>query len=195
MRMPKILSGLQKSTIITILSCACLLALTALILVFLMLFPITPEQNISLQNTQPVQTEESTDAVLPSEEWQNTEAPHTLSTWSVSVDGHSHSPDEYWDYMRSTTDESQESSETAFSETTSLEFTEPTEIWQESTTEHHEETGYSGMESSEYIHSDSQTQTETVNPPDVTDPPPTEEQPPVVIDPPPFEPEQPEEQQ
>lgn len=177
---------IQKSTKITVIGCACILALTAAVLMFLMFFPIKPQEEIIVQHITPVQTQDNTmqtEAVQLSDDWQNTEAPHTLSTWSASIEGHSHSPEEYWEYMRSTTTyesvfteqpEFYESSEGEFTETTPESDIETGEM--EYTTSFDEETGTSGMESSEFIQSE--TQTETVMIPTETNPQPTEYIPP-----------------
>lgn len=177
MSTPKI----QKSTKITVVICACFLLLTAAVLVFLMFFPFKPEQEVIVQHIAPETTQNvQTEAVMLPENGQHTEAPHTLSTWSASIEGHSHSPNEYWEYMRSTTTyesvfteqpEFYESSEGEFTETISESETE-TEISAEYTTSFDEETGTSGMESSEFIQSE--TWTEIVEIPIVTDPQPTE---------------------
>lgn len=179
MSTPKI----QKSTKITVIICACFLLLTAAVLVFLMFFPYKPEQEVIVQHIAPETTKAvQTEAVMLPENEQQTEAPHTLSTWSASVEGHSHSPNEYWEYMRSTTTyesvfteqpEFYESSEGEFTETAaeSVPETEYSET-AEYTTSFDEETGISEMESSEFIQSE--TWTEIVEIPIVTDPQPTE---------------------
>ncbi len=192
MSIPKMISGLQKSTKITIIACACFLAMTALILGFLMLFPIEPREQITMQNpvqstAQPepdVQTESA-----PEEEWRNTEAPHTLSTWSASIEGHVDSPNEYWEYLRSTTTydtvfteqpEFFETSEGQFSETTmDSDWNVQTDTQTE--TSFDPESGYSEQQSGEYTHTE--TQTETVVIPPETDPVPPETDPPVPSDP------------
>ncbi len=177
MSIPKI----QKSTKITVIVCACFLLLTTAALVFLMFFPYKPEQEVIVQHIAPETTQNvQTEAVMLPDDGQHTEAPHTLSTWSASIEGHSHSPEEYWEYMRSTTTyesvfteqpEFYESSEGEFTETTPESVTE-TKISVEYTTSFDEETGISEMESSGFIQSE--TQTETVVIPPETDPQPTE---------------------
>ncbi len=181
MSTPKI----QKSTKITVIICACFLLLTAAVLVFLMFFPYKPEQEVIVQHIAPETTQNvQTEAVMLPEDGQYTEAPHTLSTWSASIEGHSHSPQEYWEYMLSTTTyesvfteqpEFYESSEGEFTETTPESEME-TEISAEYTTSFDEEADTSEMENSEFIQSE--TETETVVIPPETDPQPTEYIPP-----------------
>ncbi len=189
MNILKTIAGLEKSTKITIIACASFLALTAVILAFLMIFPITPKHQQSLEQP-PVQTMTVSEETQPSSEaWQNTEAPHTLSTWAATFENHTRSSNEYWEYLRSTTtrdqwDETSDQTRAPVIETSTdqsgwLETTQSTDF---------SETGISGMESSEYTQT--QTQTETVVIPPSTDEPPVDPptDPPQVEDPPVIDP-------
>lgn len=194
------ISGLQKSTKITIIACASFLAVTALVLLFLMLFPIEPEETPTLQINQPqqtVMTEESTETQLSEDEGLYTEGPHTLSTWSASIEGHTRSTDEYFEYIRSTY-EPQETMwhqyitepEAVMTVRTDAENITPSEngTGEENETTALWETGSSDMESSDYIHTGSETVTETVLPAESSEnvPPQSEQLPtdPLPTDPP-----------
>ncbi len=87
--------SIRLSTKITLIACACFLALTALILLFLMLFPIQREEiTRQLQvSTQPVETVPviQTQPLDPL----NTEGPHTLSGWSASISGYNRTFEEF----------------------------------------------------------------------------------------------------
>ncbi len=191
-------SVLQKSTIITMTVCFIFLLLTATVLLVLMMFPIEPKQEITLQNTlQEQQPTETTAQILAPDEWENTEAPHTLSTWSASIDGFTNPSDDYFHYINIATQgteltlpiqiQTSRNEPPTENEWTQPPFVENTETT--TTTEYvyettfDRETGYSADESSEYIHSESQTVTETIAPP------PTEEEP-IITEPLPTEPPQ-----
>lgn len=213
MSFSKMISGLQKSTKITIIACASFLAVTALVLLFLMLFPIEKKQTPALQVNQPQQTavpqatQEAPETQPFEDEGRYTEGPHTLSTWSASIEGHSRSTNEYFEYIRSTYEPQETMWHQYITEPTEkvTQWTEPEETvvsetgtWDESGTTAPWETEDSGMESSDYIHTGSETVTETIilppepsedvpvqSEPLPTDPPPTE---PPVTDPPPTDP-------
>ncbi len=189
MNILKSIAGLEKSTKITIITCASFLALTAVILAFLMLFPITPNHQQSLEQA-PVQTTMVPEETQPSSEaWQNTEAPHTLSTWAATFENHTRSSNEYWEYLRSTTTRDRGNETTAHTEVPVIETSTDESGWLEtSESTGFDETGVSGMESSEYTQT--QTQTETVVIPPSTDEPPVEPptDPPQVDDPPVVDP-------
>lgn len=189
MSIPKMISGLQKSTKMTIIACAAFLALTALVLLFLMLFPIEPEEKPTLQVNQPQQTAALTELpqeTAPPEEGRQTEAPHTLSTWSASIEGHSRSTNEYFEYIRSTY-EPQETMWHQYITEPSEEMTEWTETeetdesatgsWEETTTAVTDETEMTDTGSGIELPGSDETVTETVDIPPVsseerpTDPP------------------------
>ncbi|MBQ8079803.1 MAG: hypothetical protein IJ236_07615, partial [Oscillospiraceae bacterium] len=69
MKFTRMLSGLQRSTKITMIGCLGVLAVTAMILLILMLFPIEPKQQTVtvMHQTLPVE-EETAEAVLPETE-------------------------------------------------------------------------------------------------------------------------------
>lgn len=96
MKLFRLLDGFQKSTRITIMGCACFLVTTALILVFLMFFPIIPEEKHVI-TMSPVTTEPSgkETQTYPVVEFDWEDMPHTLSTWSAGVDGFTRSLDEF----------------------------------------------------------------------------------------------------
>ncbi len=189
-------SVLQKSTIITMTVCFVFLLLTAAVLLVLMMFPIEPKRKITLQSTpQEQQSTETAVQDLAPDEWENTEAPHTLSTWSASIDGFTNPSDDYFHYINIATQGTELTLPTQISiivPSTETEWTEPPFVENTETTTTTEyvyettfdrETGYSVDESSEYIHSESQTVTETIAPP------PTEEEP-IITEPLPTEPPQ-----
>lgn len=191
MNILKMIAGLEKSTKITVIACASFLALTAVILAFLMLFPITPDSQQALEHND-VQTTTASGETLPaSENWQNTEAPQTLSTWAATFENHTRSSNEYWEYMRSTTTRENDPAVTDRSEAVYTEMSTQSGEWIETPeSSDYNETGVSGMESSEYIHSE--TQTETIVIPPATDEMPVEPptDPPQIDDPPVAEPTQ-----
>lgn len=86
---------IRLSTKITLIACACFLVLTALILLFLMLFPIQREEKTrQLQvSTQPAVTT----AAMQTQpvEGSHTEGPHTLSGWSASISGYDRTFEEF----------------------------------------------------------------------------------------------------
>ncbi len=184
-------SDLQKSTKITLLACLCFLLLTAVVLFFLMLFPLDPSKDsVSLsapaETTNDDEVQEST-----AEEGTNTEAPHTLSTWSASIDGYTKFTGEYIPYIPP--DDEDDEDDEGWSNTTVYfeeDGTTATEEWQEgSETVSSEESNW-GESSEEYVHSDTQTVTETVQPPatepepvEPTDPPAPVETDPAVVNP------------
>lgn len=86
---------IRLSTKITLIACACFLGLTALILLFLMLFPIQREEMTrQLQvSTKPVATTAAVQT-LPAAEL-HTEGPHTLSGWSASISGYDRTFEEF----------------------------------------------------------------------------------------------------
>ncbi len=176
----KLLSQLQPSTKITVSVCASFLVLTAGILLCLMVFPIEPHHE-TLQAETPV-TEylppETTEYVSGAV----TEPPHTLSTWSASVEGYVKAtggyPVETGRDRNETTDYAVEETQgtTEFPETT-----DDTESPETSTAVFDETTTGDGGNGTEE-------QTETIPQQPDTEPPtepPTE---PEVTDPPPIEP-------
>ena len=85
MKLKELFGRLERPTQITLLCCACVLALAAVILLFLMLFPI---QKRDKQVEAPgiigtLATEETAASTTASSS--QTEASHTLSTWSASI--------------------------------------------------------------------------------------------------------------
>lgn len=89
------MDGLQKSTKLTLVGCACFLALTALIVVFLMFFPIQQtDQTIVVRSvSEPAQTTVAETYYVEEFDWDD--LPHTLSTWSAGVNGFHRDLDEF----------------------------------------------------------------------------------------------------
>ncbi len=89
------LEDLQKSTKLTLIGCACFLLLTALIVVFLMFFPIhQTDQTVIVRSAS--ETEQTTVAeTYYVEEFDWDELPHTLSTWSAGINGFHPDLDEF----------------------------------------------------------------------------------------------------
>ena len=87
MKISSLISNLRNSTKATVIACSVFLALTALILFFLMLFPIKIKDK-SASLSAPVLETTSTTATTKMKQVvpQTTEAPHTLSTWGVSLE-------------------------------------------------------------------------------------------------------------
>lgn len=199
MKIPKMLSGLRKSTKITVYICGVFLIITTLVLLILMIFPIQKTETPALEINQPRQTAppettaQTTDALhFPAQ----TEAPHTLSTWSASIEGHTRSTDEYFEYMNSTYEPLEtmwhelitDPPETEPEPETLPPETDETDIWTEETTTFFEEsTEFSDTGSDIETGFGSETVTETVTLPSPPLPP---ESDPVPTEPIPTEPVQ-----
>lgn len=167
------LDGMQKSTRLTVLGCACFLAATALIVVFLMFFPVTPSDKHVVTISRLTDNKEQ--QTYPAIEFNWDDVQHTLSTWSAGVDGFSRSLDDF----------TATEPETTTSGTVTV-VTETEEIASD-VIDASEDTGLT-----EIAPPMPQTETETVKP-DVTEPPIETTEPPVMTDPPPP-PEQQEEE-
>lgn len=92
MKLSHMVNGLQRSTKVTVVACACVLALTAAVLLVLMFFPITPEERtvIVAPSTEPAATEAEElewEETAPEIDETEVELPHTLSTWSANING------------------------------------------------------------------------------------------------------------
>lgn len=165
-----LISELRKSTKITFIVCLCFLLLTAVVLLYFMMFPIEPDGQSASLTAPSAETTAPVETTAAPEDWVNTEAPHTLSEWSASVDGYTRFTGEYHPYVPPTEDETEEASETEYEETGD---TSETEASEETTADTiGEETTLDSPESSEYDHSETQTITETVQQP--TEPQPAE---------------------
>ncbi|MBE6876942.1 MAG: hypothetical protein E7496_09560 [Ruminococcus sp.] len=87
MKISRMISGLHNSTKATVIACSVLLAMTAVALFFLMLFPIKMRDKSAVLSA-PVITETTTTETLPAEIFitSTKEPPHTLSTWAATVE-------------------------------------------------------------------------------------------------------------
>ncbi|MBR1528267.1 MAG: hypothetical protein IJ642_14125 [Oscillospiraceae bacterium] len=86
MKLSRLISGLHNSTKATVIACSVLLAFTAAVLFFLMLFPIKMRDR-SAALSAPTVIETTTTDTLPVEIAETTkEPPHTLSTWAASAE-------------------------------------------------------------------------------------------------------------
>lgn len=93
----KLFSSLSKSTIITVIACACFLTMVGMILLFLMMFPIDPKKysaETPASTTQPV-TEAET---IPdtTEYVDDSSGDPQLSTWEAVIDGETKPIDEQY---------------------------------------------------------------------------------------------------
>ena len=86
MKISSMISNLHNSTKATVIACSVLIAVTAVVLFFLMLFPIQARDK-SAALAAPIIIETTTTEALPTELFTTTkEPPHTLSTWAASVE-------------------------------------------------------------------------------------------------------------
>ncbi len=93
----KLFSSLSKSTIITLIACACFLTMVGMILLFLMMFPIDPKKysaETPASTTQPV-TEAETIPDTTEYVDDSSGDPH-LSTWEAVIDGETKPIDEQY---------------------------------------------------------------------------------------------------
>ncbi len=89
MKTPRFLSGLSRSTIITIIACACFLAMVGMVLLFFMMFPIDLQKNsmqLSAEETTTTVTQPADESSVP-EETVVSEGDPELSTWEAAIDG------------------------------------------------------------------------------------------------------------
>lgn len=170
------LDGLQKSTRMTLLACGCFLLMTALILLFLMFFPIVPEEKQAVMVTPHVSLPEETKQTYEAVEFNWQESWRPLSTWSAGIDGF------YRDIAEFTGTKPEETTQMTTSATVETHLSAETDIPEES-----------GSTGEEYPVTPPmpQTTTETVNP----NPPEPETDPPAEPEPlpatePPAQPEQ-----
>ncbi len=101
MNIPNMISGLQKSTKITVIACVCFLALVGLILLFLMMFPIDP-QKYSAENPETTSQNASEETADATEDLQTASDSHPLSTWEADLDDETKPIDEQWSDAPST---------------------------------------------------------------------------------------------
>lgn len=176
MKLFRMLEGMQKSTRLTLLGCVCFLAVTALILLFLMFFPITPSEKDVLTISR-VTADQKDEETYPAIEFNWDDVQHELSTWSAGVNGFSRSLDDF------TTTKPEETTMTGTSAPAAETFVTS------------DMTDFSDDTSDmEYIPPFPQTMTETVKV-DETEPPAEQtEPPPVVAEPPTIPPQEPEEE-
>ncbi len=87
MKTPRFLSGLSRSTIITIIACACFLAMAGMILLFFMMFPIDLQQNSMQFSAEETTTASETSTEPVREETVQSEGDPELSTWEATIDG------------------------------------------------------------------------------------------------------------
>lgn len=87
MKISRMISSLHNSTKATVIACSVLLAMTAVVLFFLMLFPVKMRDKSAVLSA-PVVTETTSTETLPAEIFITTtkEPPHTLSTWAATVE-------------------------------------------------------------------------------------------------------------
>jgi len=86
MKFSRMISGLHNSTKATVIACSVLLAFTAAVLFFLMLFPIKMRDR-SAALSAPVIAETTTDTLpVAIAETTTKEPPHTLSTWAATAE-------------------------------------------------------------------------------------------------------------
>ncbi|MBR0484104.1 MAG: hypothetical protein IJJ69_04890 [Oscillospiraceae bacterium] len=88
MKISRMISGLHNSTKATVIACSVLLAMTAVILFFLMLFPVKMRDKSAVLSAPVVTETAMTEETLPAEIFLTTtkEPPHTLSTWAATVE-------------------------------------------------------------------------------------------------------------
>lgn len=84
MKISHVISGLHNSTKATVIACSVLLAITAVVLFFLMLYPIEARDKSAALSAPVIMETTTTSSVR--ETTTTKEPPHTLSTWEVPVE-------------------------------------------------------------------------------------------------------------
>ncbi len=87
MKTPKLFSSLSKSTIITVVACACFLAMVGMILLFLMMFPVSLDRYMAETPVETTQAPTETAAPETTQPAEDSESESQLSTWEAVIDG------------------------------------------------------------------------------------------------------------